>query len=223
MMALTVISGSTDTRLTTLEAVKLELGIDGSTKDELLTNLIDQASDAIRRITGRTFTREQVTETLDSKGGTKMVLSRTPVISIDAVSFLGSTVSSTTYEIDDIDAGILFKKTGWNATTLGVQAIERVPLNEGARDWSITYTAGYVMPDWHGTGTVNRTLPRDIERVCIDMVKWWQGSLKRDPNIIKEKVGEAEVTYANLGNSGDGDNLPPRISGMLKHWKRSDF
>lgn len=215
-MSLTVNTASTSSLLTELETVKRELGTTGVTNDKILYDLIQQASDFIESYTGRVFKQETVTEFLPSRGSRYMILTRTPVNSVNFVEFDGSSVSSTSYEIDDPDSGVIYKESAWANTNISQHFITESYSRWGRRDWEIKYTGGYKLP-----GETGRTLPYDIERACIDLVKTWYLQRTNDPTLKSEKVGDASYTKFGLEETGGG--LSPSTLRLLEPWRRHDI
>jgi len=216
-MSLTVSSAATNPELTLVGTVKAELGITSSTGDAVMTGMIQRASDYIERWTGRRFPRETVVETLAASGRPYLVLSRAPVVSITAITRDGSTISSTSYDIDNANAGILWREQGWTDTGLLGQNIEGYRTGHGRRDWSVTYVAGYITP---GSTAGNPTLPGDVEQACIAIVKAWWRERKENPNVVKQAVGAAAETKAfGLDQVG----IPPVATSLLKRWQRIDI
>jgi hypothetical protein len=84
-------------------------------------------------------------------------------------------------------------------------------------DWCgkivIDYQAGYILP-----GEPGRTLPDDIERAAILLVKTAWFARTRDPLIRSESTPSVyEATYW-VGGFGNGASLPPEVEGLLsKH------
>jgi hypothetical protein len=218
-MAVTVTVPAVHKEFTSLNVVKDEMNITGSSDDAVLVQLIQESRDFIVRYCGREFARETVVETFDSRGGFNLMMSRTPVISITQITDDGSTVSSTKYSIDDADAGLVFNDNGWRNTQMYGQWIEPFPLLEGKRDWSVTYVSGYVMP---GSTEAARTLPFDLERASIDIVKTKFYQRQDDPTIQSEKTGDASITrYPNpAANQGKIGGIPPLTLTILDSWKR---
>lgn len=198
-MPITVTTSAASTDMTTVDTVATELGLTASEKTThtaLLTQQIKEASDFIRNYTGRVFAKETVTETLRSRGGQRLVLSRTPIISVSEVRLDGTVVDSTNYEIEDADSGFLFKETGWNSTTLYTGPFVPTPSRKFKYDWAVDYVAGYIMP-----GESGRNFPYDLEKSCIDIVKYKFQSRSENPNISKEEIGDAAVWYSNKSNA----------------------
>lgn len=216
-MTFTVNTAAPHKRLTSLMAVKREL--ETSTElddDKVLWEMIHQASDFIVNYTEREFAQETITETIPSNGSPMLLTSRTPIRSISFIELDGSSVSSTAYEIDDADAGIIWKEDGFDNTRITSNFINEYPTNYGRRNWKVKYTAGYVLPDTVGT----RTLPYDIERACIDIVKAWFLDRKANTNLRYQKVGDAAEAHFENHEAG---GLPPRTLNILNRWRRHDL
>lgn len=214
-MSLTVSVPAVTNRLTSLAAVKRELEITTIADDKLLWDQIQQASDFIVRFTGRDFARERVTEKLPAKGAVKLLLERVPIVTLHSVMFDGSTISSTSYEIDNADAGILFRKIGWTTTQLFTHHIVEHPLGDGRRDWEFDYTAGYLTP---GSTAGPSNLPGDVERACIDLVKISHLRRSDDPGIQSQRTGDASESRFGTVEIG----IPPSIKESLQRWRRLD-
>jgi len=139
------------TALTTLRRVKVELGLDlaGSTHDELLDDLIGEASAAIEAYCGRDFARATVTEVLPGTGRTLLQLTRTPVVSVSGVVYSSaSTIASSEYYVEDQEQGTLYRDSGWY-WTVGETAEDLVPRyvpSQPMNDYSVTYVGGYLVP-----------------------------------------------------------------------------
>lgn len=206
---LEVITSAVNKRLTTLTTVKSELGIPESdtSQDALLTSLIDQASDAIVTFCGRPFAKESYRETLPGYGTNRLILSRTPVVEITSVMADGEVI--TDYLLEDAEAGILYRKRGWQwAPALNWGIIPHPVGGNENLNFTVEYIAGYVLPGDAGT----RTLPHDIERACIDTVKAWYSAKERDPAITEERLGDYQVSYAQ--------GLPAPVAQLLTSWRR---
>ena len=216
-MAITITTTASDTKLTTLTRVKSELGISSTTDDSLLLDNIKEATDIIESYTNRKFARVTLTETLPGSGRNELVLTRTPVVSVSAITDDGTTVSSTKYTIDNPDAGILYREDGWRDTRLWAHNVEDFPLNTGGkREWSVTYVGGYVTPG--ATNSTERNLPYDIERAAIELVKVRYLRRKEDPLIQSQRTGDASET---LFTGGGG--MPQYVTTILNKWRRIEI
>jgi len=209
-MAITINSSASDTDFTTLETVKEELGISSTDDDSLLADLIMQAGDEIRYETGRKFAKETVTETITGDGGTRLVLARVPLKSIAFIEDDGSSVASTSYEIEDAEAGFVFRENGWTDGRQIARGItHQRPTRHGSFNIEVKYTAGYAMP-----GSTGRDLPHDLERAAVDLVK--QSYLRRrgDPSATQEIIGAAQLQRET--------GRPESVNRTLVRWARLD-
>lgn len=67
-----------------------------------------------------------------------------------------------------------------------------------------------------------RTLPRDIERACIETVAAWRAGQGRDPSIASKRVADTTITYRGGADADTGPRqLPPRVLGLLTPWVRT--
>lgn len=213
-MTVTVISASTESQLTTLERVRRELSIASTAVDDdkHLHDLINEASDYITHYCDRTFARATVEETLGSIGGTRLMLSRTPVTSVAYVEYDGSSVASSEYEIEDADAGFLRREDGWEYTGKWRTWIEGFPTGEYRNDLKVRYTAGYNMP-----GSTGRTLPYDLENACVSLIASWYLSQGENPTVQTERTGDASQTKFQ---SLDREGAPASVVRVLERYKR---
>lgn len=212
-MSITVVSSAASEDFTTLARVKEALEISSTADDAFLSTLIVEASDLISQYTGRRWPRETVEEKLGASGTPSLMLSRTPVQSVDWVQLDGSSVASTSYEIEDADAGILFREDGWQDTRFSRAAITLHPTSRYKRkDLTVRYEAGYVMP-----GEGGRDLPWDVEKIAVAIVRDWYFSRDTDPNVKAESIGDVSVNYAS------GRTVSPSVFKALARYQRSDF
>lgn len=202
MSILTVTTPAAVTDLTTLETVKAELGVAGAASDIVLARMIAQASGAAGAYCGRVFAREAVSETFRPPGPqADLRLARWPVVSIASVTEDGTALAAEDYELDAA-SGLLMRlsddaPTAWTAAKIVV-----------------AYEAGYRLP-----GEAGRTLPADIERAVLDMVKAaWTGRT-RDTTIQQESVpGVYSVTYSTDAASAAG-TLSPSVRDLLDPYR----
>lgn len=220
---LTVTSSASTKLLTQLSTLKRELDLeDDDSNDPYLSDLIDQATAFIENYTERVWAKETVVETRGSLHPQQpwMTLTRTPILSIAQVSLSGSTISSTTYTIEDPDAGLVFRETGWTRTQIYDFAITRTPTNYTRKEWSFTYTAGYVTPCMSSTEGV-RTLPFDVERACIDLCKWrfnQRGDF--NPAIKRQRTADSSEEYFGPMNDSGGVFIPPSVKTILDSYTK---
>ena len=213
-MALEVVGAPGETKLTTKEAAKRRLGLNEMSKehDELLDQLIRQASDEVVSYCGRPFARQHVRETglKDSYGGTLMV-TLTPLVTIHSITIDGETILG--YEMEEADAGFI---GGVSGGVLG--AGERLWWNDPftpstARRIVVEYTGGFVVP-----GQTGRNLPYDLEAAVLEIVAnnfQAQGEGEAAP-IRQLHVDDITVQYESGGASA-----LPTILDRLERWRRA--
>ena len=109
-----------DNALTTLEDVKIMLGIAPDDVDEqrdaMLVNLINYASAWIERMTGRKLGRQQYTQRYVASGTQELVLLQWPIINVEYVKDTtdGSIIPPEEYDYTvDGEIGVLYKDNGW--------------------------------------------------------------------------------------------------------------
>lgn len=154
-MGITVSTVAPTLDLTTVAAVKAELGGTFSAADDaLLAILVKQMSSAIVAYTHRVFARETLTETLPGFGGIHLQLARTPVVEVTAVTDQNSAVI-TDYAVASADRGWLYRRLGWSwsAQSYGGLAAGGAWLDMGyplpgqeEPHYSVAYTGGYILP-----------------------------------------------------------------------------
>lgn len=192
---LTVSVAATSTRLTTLDAVKRELGIATTADDARLLGYIDQASAVIADYLGRTIARETVIETLRIQpAADAILLRRWPVISIASVLEDGVTLLASEYERDD-------------------SRLYRLQDDERAR-WPavkivITYTAGYDLP---------AGVPAAVERAALQLVTSMQAARARDPSLRSESI-EGIGAQSWLDPRNGGGPLPDGVVALLNPYR----
>lgn len=141
--------------LTTVEMLKAELSIpaDDTSRDAELARAINAASDAVRRYCGRDFARTKTTEHLAGRGAPSLLVSLSPIVSVEAVAIDGQEIDLADLTID-YAAGILVRLHGiW-------PECDRPNV-------SVTYIGGWVTPAQAAAEGLERNLPHDIEEACI--------------------------------------------------------
>ena len=219
-MSITVVDAAPNELLTTVEAVKRNLGITDPDQDEPIMDMIRQNSAFIKSYTGRTFARQNVTETFVGKGLPNIQLSITPIISISAMTLKGAVV--TGFTIDDPEAGIIQIETGFTSTEIAWNTIDRAVSPYAVKDWACTYIGGYTLPSWQTTG-IPRDLPYDLERACIEMTKSTFHNATLDGSIRTYKIGDTSVTWDKSPSSGGVNNagIGTVAANILDFYKRA--
>ncbi|WP_207479565.1 hypothetical protein [Arenibaculum pallidiluteum] len=147
--------------LTTSAALNAELGTTGQDYDDL----IRQVSAEVETYCGRTFASASRTQTIRlPRWRERLILDRTPVVSIASVAQNGEALTADEIEIEDSGAGFLLRvdaagcSLGWCGKVV------------------VTYVAGYA------------STPADVERCVLDLcVRAYHGR-GRDPLLRSERI-----------------------------------
>jgi hypothetical protein len=207
-----ITAGPAETKLTTVERVKLELGITDTDSDALLGFKIDEASSDIELHIPRKLSRVTLTETFwhaadarwngsarCSPGLEFLKLHRVPVAEIVSVTLDGAAIDSSGYRMDS-EQGLLYRLDGsacpgwWS----------------WSRDIVIVHKAGFLLP-----GEQNRDLPAALESAAIELIASFWASRGRDPMVrAEENVGVSRFEYW-VGAVGDAGDLPPSVMSKI--------
>lgn len=205
----TVASPASDTALTTLARVKLELNITTNANDVILQDKIDEASDDIEAALGFRVVRETVVETFwreqyDSIPD-RLILDRTPVVSIASVVVDGETFDVSRWRLDP-KTGELFAldTSGWPCVWLFFKSTV------------VSYDGGYILPD-----ASNSDLPKGIEGACIDLVSSFWAAKGRDPAVKSEEIMGVISKQYWVGAVGEDGELPPSVVMKLTPFRRA--
>ena len=133
-----------------------------TSKEEIkeIERLVVAMSEQIEDETDRVFAREQVTERLGldlvdagdlgGQGGAayRFMLSRLPVLMVQEIRFDGTAIDLTDMRLEDPEAGFLFSASGFSATNISIQQLERVRTGYLEPLWEVDYSAGFVLPSF---------------------------------------------------------------------------
>ena len=198
--------------MTTIDLVGTALNLPD---DELLANrnyinlLINAASNYIEQYTGRIFNYSDVVEKLPGTGQLYLYLTVRPIKELTEIKLFNTTLDTNLYDIDNPNTGSIYKETVWIDYTKYHGYIEKQPAYP-KEVYTITYKAGYYMP-----GSNNRDFPYDLEIACIELVKHLYHSKDRNYLVSREVIGDAQRTYAAIGNVG----VPDMVTEILDKWK----
>lgn len=197
-----IVTAAIEQKLTTVATVKADLGITGADQDVQLGALIDQASAAIASWCGRTFGVETVRDTLvvDSwSDRSSLLLGRWPVVAVTALTVAGVALEPEAYVLNKAKGDVLNRGSSTRFAPW--------PLGETI----VTYSTGYVLP-----GAEDRTLPHEIERACLLMVRGAHYATGRDPALRSEETsGVATFTYFAAIDHG----LPLEAQALLSPYR----
>ncbi len=215
---LTVTTPAPSKDLTTLAAVKLELGITNGASDAALKSLITAASRAAANKCNGELIYEAVSEQfrpypfIDNASLTNapefIWLRRLPIVAVAALVEDDVTlIEGTDFEIDH-QAGRL------------IRLYNDMPTRWHFRKLVAQYGGGYIFP---GTTVAPATLEADLERAVIEIVKDMWFATGRDPLIKSENIpGVREVQYW-VGSVGSDGGWPPRVTDLLGPFQRPLF
>lgn len=214
-----------DNALTTPKQVREELGIDVSTNPAQVERYINSVSDQIESYCSRSFAYEAArVEKVAGFGSHFLLVSKTPILSIASITYDGSTIASTDYEIHgDGMSGEIRRDGGWIWTAGSkVHFIEAVPLPGSERlMYEVTYEAGFVTPAKAADLSKARTLPYDLEDACIQLISARYLSRGTNPYIKSEKLMSHSITYiGESSNGGGGAAIPSRVETLLHPYRR---
>lgn len=133
--------------LTTVSAVKLYKGINGSELNTLIDSLVNSASAAVESYLSRKIESTAHVEIRDGNGGRSMMLEQYPVTAVSAVTVNGQTIPQSSG----------FGAAGWRLANRSI-VLEGYSFAKGLGNVQIDYTAGY------------STVPADIEQACIETI-----------------------------------------------------
>ncbi len=208
--------------LTDAATVQARLRLADGVDTTLIEQLINEASAAIETFCGRELTyNAAVSEQVAPMGGPKLLVSRTPLLSIASITLLfgdsSVVVDPADYAIDDGDIGTIYRRFGWPWSAQLQEGLnfdrDQQPGTE-RRTCTVVYAGGYVTEE-QSTDMLPRSLPYDLERACvITAIAYYRGG-GRDPTIKQETVGKASRTYAN---SVDMPDQAKEISLRYARW-----
>lgn len=214
-----------DYALTTVSTVESELGLSSGTDTSILERLINTYSSLFVEATGRAWHRESgYVEKVVSTGDTRLMVSRTPVVSIAQIDVKGETIDASDYEIEDADLGYIRRKdhATWESTAVGRRRIEYHPTYYEKRV-EVTYEGGYVTPKQVDDGTFTpRDLPHDIEAAIIASVTNGYRLQGAPSNIDSESIGSASVSFGSGGGGGSGqygEHVAPSLEAAIQRYR----
>lgn len=195
--------------LSTLAALKSELGITGSGSDTRLSRLLRQASDRIATFCDRNFERRTLAE-LFTPAPLTIQLSAWPVVGDITVTDNGTVLDEDAYEL--VIAQGLLSRSSLYGVGYGSPC--------GYRWWgsiTVAYTGGYILP-----ADEDSDLPGDIERACLDLaIRYYHGA-GRDPTLRSETVpGVIEQSWSAIDNLPMLGGLPADIADALWAHRRA--
>lgn len=192
MSTVSILTRARSRNLIQVASVEARLGSSGETT--LITELVQEASEAIASLLGYAPWRERIHFTFPGNAANEVLVPRVPIESIESVTFDGQTLDDV--EIGDRHAGLLYRAAGWPWTgqTFGI-ANDALPGTE-ARSFAATIVAGYVVPDLvqayaNGSVTLGQFIrPTDLAASPYLFEVTTAGSLVAEPDWSTAEVGD---------------------------------
>jgi hypothetical protein len=187
---LTVTTAATNFNLIDVATARSALSITDNSENEILSDLIDRASDVIARHCRRVFALETVTEQFrPDHYRLELVLARFPVVEITSITEgVDTLVVSTDYESDNINGTV-------------ARLVRDRPCHWSRRKTVVTYSAGYNLP--------NETPPA-LQQAAVQLVKAYWHASDRDPSLRSQDVpGILTASYLDI------EHLPIDVRGLV--------
>jgi hypothetical protein len=208
--------------LTTLAALQEYLSITDSSYDAVLTNTLERAEDRIRRVCGKgdgLFASASRTEKIPGTGRPIIYLTHRPVTVITSViayadASTSSTLTSTTYRINDEQTGVMLTDWANPLWDMGGPEYRRTSAlwRPYAREQTaypytqVIYTGGYA------------TIPDDLAECAL----WLASQMYRERGVNyavqSESLGHYSYTLANSANGNAiTQELHERLAPFIVH------
>lgn len=218
---ITPIEPAATSALTTLDRVKLELGITNNDNDAILTFKIAEASSDIAIRCAPLLQRETVTQTFYSDGWNERV-SALRLRNYPVAGIIDRTVQET---IDSVLTDVVIKGVVLDDVGLDAAEYRVVPENgllyrvschwSFCRSIAVTYQGGYLLP-----GELGRNLPPALEAACVELVSGYWAARGRDPTLkARETIDVARFEYW-VGAVGEAGDLPPGVMAKISPFLR---
>lgn len=214
-----------DYALTDVSTAQSELGVSGSTS--ALERYIHRFSDLFREATGRPWHRlAEYTEKVESRGGHRLIVERTPIHSIVEIKIDGDTIDADDYEIEEPDKGYIRKvssSTSWEHTLTGRRRVEGYATGS-EETVEVTYDGGYATPVQVSNGThTSPELPKSIEGAVLDSVVNAFRAQGAPTNRDSESIDGASVSFVTGGASNtatvQGQKVSDSFAGAVQRHK----
>ena len=227
----TVTTKAATTGLTTLKALKIELGITNGDEDEYLKTQIDRVSRMIFSYLKVSMAedgsvnlgRETIVETFRLHkiqgrggyyaGGSGIAFNGNDEKPVSKLLLARRPVTAIASVVEDgvtLDAG--------DYEVEGAAGMLARLFADRPRDWCaqktvVTYTAGWLLPN-----DDLRNLPQDIEDAAISLIKAARYSRRRDPMVKSQEIPGVMKTDWWVGGVGD-EAFPAEIAGRLDPYR----
>lgn len=188
--------------LTVLDTVKEELDIEDNDSDRLLSRMISEQSEVAAAYCRRPLAQATIIDNFNwgyAYSNEPLRVSRFPLVSISEVIEGGTSLVTGDYEYD-AEAGFI-----WRLNTSGYRS------TWAAATTAVTYVGGYELLT---------TLPRDIEKAVLILIKESWYARARDPRARSESVDGIGRTDLWVGTIPGGGALPAEATALLEPYRR---
>lgn len=207
--------------LCTLSDVKTLLKITDDSQDDTLTLLIKQQSALICAYIGFNLAMDEYTDELQAVNNQQLIpLNNRPIQSVSKVLLNGIEIDDWKLLPQYASIGFLYRGAGWCGSmfTRGMT----YDIVSGAYDISITYKAGWYLPDdeHYREGALD-SLPYDISAACIEAVLERYNILTAGAEGIKaHSEGGISTTFEGSEANGSGSGgLSRKVAAMLEKYR----
>jgi uncharacterized phiE125 gp8 family phage protein len=171
--------------ITTKEKVKTFLGISGTTHDNLIDELIKNATASIERFCNRSFTEATFTEYFDTDKVFKLFLRNFPVSSLTSVQYRGGTWGAITWL--DLNVNDYLLNDNGKVTFAFL-------LPEAEKYIKIVYVGGYKIDFTDETNPLQHTLPANLTQIATEIVAQTFNQ-RASAGILTESTEGQSITY----------------------------
>lgn len=172
--------------LTTVADVKelLDIPSSNTSKDNLITRKINQATAIIENYCGRRFKATNYTDELYNASGTdQIVLKQRPIITLTSIEARDTSLNED--DFTTIDSELYFADNDSGVLGLNFRS---------AGHWgryAVTYRAGY------------EDIPDDLAEACAELAAYMAGNAgATGVNVTSKQEGQRKVTYSQAGLTG---------------------
>jgi hypothetical protein len=217
-LSVTFSATSTDGALTTTAALRQYLGTTSTADDTRQLAQIVAASRWAEGYVGYPFQLQGYRETVPGFGVQRLMLSRFPIVAVQAIYNTTTTDDATSYtstevSVEDPDAGFLHTVNTfpWSARVAYDMAPFVAPQSERS-EWLVDYCAGYRLAGstttGYGTTSTGETLPADVAlAVQMKAAEYYE----RTGDISSKTVGDLSITYRGQTFYGHDNDQAVRL------------
>lgn len=218
---------STESSLVSLTAYKAAVGTTSTADDTALDAALIRATSLVEGYLGYPLRRQVYEETVPAYNTLELMVSRTPLLAIESIIYGDETLSSTDYNIENEQAGFIYRELGWPWTAsveydLGPRVVPKSEL----RSVTVVYEAGYCVNGSTADGwlTTGEPVPAEIESAIISTATYLRSMVARDPSVTSRKIGDLTISYrsgSGFGASGTPSaGIPEEVKGLIGHLRR---